>query len=316
MNRFLVSWIEQYLFNPNPLQKLIGILFFPLTILYCIVTTYKRVSAKPLYYGVPVISIGNLLVGGTGKTPVTISLSKDKKDVAIVLRGYGRESKGLYIISKKGKILENVKTSGDEAMHLANSLPNATVIVSEKRTDAILKAKELGCKVVYLDDGYGKHEVEKFDILVRPNVDPSNIFCLPSGGYRDTPMMYSFANMVLRDGVDFKRVVTFKKNNEVVEILPDNAVVLTAISKPNRLLEFLPKNIAMVTYPDHHNFTLEDIDNLKKKYPANPIVVTAKDLVKLEKFNLTDIYLMDLEVSISIENIEKIDKYILAHKAK
>ena len=316
MNRFLVSWIEQYLFNPNPLQKLIGILFFPLTILYCIVTTYKRVSAKPLYYGVPVISIGNLLVGGTGKTPVTISLSKDKKDVAIVLRGYGRESKGLYIISKKGKILENVKTSGDEAMLLANSLPNATVIVSEKRTDAILKAKELGCKVVYLDDGYGKHEVEKFDILVRPNVDPSNIFCLPSGGYRDTPMMYSFANMVLRDGVDFKRVVTFKKNNEVVEILPDNAVVLTAISKPNRLLEFLPKNIAMVTYPDHHNFTLEDIDNLKKKYPANPIVVTAKDLVKLEKFNLTDIYLMDLEVSISIENIEKIDKYILAHKAK
>ena len=316
MNRFFVAWIEQYLFNPNFFQKLIGILFFPLTILYCIVTTYKRVSAKPLYYGLPVISVGNLLVGGTGKTPVTIALAKDKKDVAIVLRGYGRESKGLYIISKKGKILEDVKTSGDEAMLLANSLPNATVIVSEKRTDAILKAKELGCKVVYLDDGYGKHDVVKFDILVRPNVDPTNIFCLPSGGYRDTPMMYSFANMVLRDGVDFKRFVTFMKNGKTVEELPTNTIVLTAISKPKRLLEFLPQNINVVSYPDHHNFVLEDIEKLKHNYPNNPIVVTAKDMVKLEKFNLTDIYLMDLEVSVSTEHIEKIDKYILEHTAK
>lgn len=316
LNRFLVSWVEQYLFNPNFFQKLIGILFFPLTILYCIYTTYKRVSAKPLFYGLPVISIGNLLVGGTGKTPVTIALAKDKKDVAIVLRGYGRESKGLYVISKNGKVLEDVKTSGDEAMLLANSLPNATVIVSEKRTDAILKAKELGCNVVYLDDGYGKHEVVKLDILLRPKVDPSNIFCLPSGGYRDTPMMYSFANIVLRDGVDFKRVVTFKQNGKTVEELPENTVVLTAISKPNRLLEFLPENINMVSYPDHHNFTLEDIKNLKQSYPDNPIVVTAKDMVKLEKFDLKDIYLMDLKVSISAENIEKVDKYILDHTAK
>ena len=76
-----IKWIEQYAFFPNPLQRLIGVLFFPLTVLYCIVTTYKRVSAKPKYYGIPVISIGNLLVGGTGKTPVAIALAKDKKDV-------------------------------------------------------------------------------------------------------------------------------------------------------------------------------------------------------------------------------------------
>ena len=282
-----------------------------MTILYCMVTTYKRVSAKPLYYGIPVISVGNLLVGGTGKTPVTIALTKDKKDVAIVLRGYGRESKGLYVISKKGKIVEDVSISGDEAMLLALSLPNATVIVSEKRVDAILKAKELGCKIVFLDDGYSKHEIEKLDILVRPKIDPSNIFCLPSGGYRDTPMMYSFANIVLRDGEDFKRIITFKKDGKIVEQLPNNIIILTAISKPNRLLEFLPKDITMITYFDHHNFTSEEIDNIKQKYPLNPIVVTAKDMVKLEKFNIENIYLMDLEVSIDTKYIEKVNKYLL-----
>ena len=316
MNRFLVPWIEQYMFNPNPLQKLIGVLFFPLTIVYCIITTYKRVSAKPQFYNIPIISIGNLLVGGTGKTPVTIALAKDKKDVAIVLRGYGRESKGLFVISNKGKILEDIKTSGDEAMLLSNALPSATVIVSENRVDGILKAKELGSKIIYLDDGYSKHEILKFDILVRPKVDPKNIFCLPSGGYRDTPMMYSFANMVLRDGEDFKRVITFKKDGDIVERLPEDTIVLTAISKPNRLLEFLPENITMITYPDHHNFTSKDIEDIKRKYPNTPIVVTQKDMVKLEKFNLEKLYLMDLEVSISTTNIEKIDKYILAHSPK
>ncbi len=316
MNRFFISWIEQYLFSPNFFQKLVGVLFFPVTVLYCIFITYKRISAKPIFYGIPVISIGNLLVGGTGKTPVTIALAKNKKNIAVVLRGYGRESKGLYIVSKQGKILEDVAVSGDEAMLLANALPNATIIVSEKRVDAILKAKELGCKVVYLDDGYSKHEVVKFDILVRPEIDPNNIFCLPSGGYRDTPMMYSFANIVLRDGIDFKRVVTFKQNDKIIEKLPTNTVLLTAISKPNRLLEFLPENINMVTYPDHHNFILENIDSLKKKYPDNPIVVTAKDMVKLEKFNLTNIYLMDLEIFIKEENIEKVDKYISEHTFK
>ena len=310
MKSYFVNWVEQYLFSPNILQRLIGILFFPLTIIYCIVTTYKRVSGKPLYYGIPVISVGNLLVGGTGKTPITIALAKGKKNIAVILRGYGRDSKGLFVISNNGKIKEDVKVSGDEAMLLSLSLPNATVIVSENRVEGILKAKELGCKVVYLDDGYGKHNIMKFDILVRPKIDPSNIFCLPSGGYRDTPMMYSFADSVLKDGVDFKRIVTFKKSDMIVDALPSDTIVLTAISKPNRLLEFLPNDIKIVSYPDHHNFTKEDIEDLRKKYPTNPIVTTAKDMVKLEQFNLDNIFLMDLEVKIDEQIFEKVDKYI------
>jgi tetraacyldisaccharide 4'-kinase len=310
LSSFFVKWIEQYLFFPTAFQRLVGILFLPLTVLYCIVTTYKRLSKKPLNYGVPVISVGNLLLGGTGKTPIIIALAKNKKNTAIILRGYGRTSKGLYVISNKGKLLENVQISGDEAMLLALSLPDAIVIVSENRSEAIIKAKELGCKIIFLDDGYSKHDILKYDILLRPKNEPTNIFCLPTGGYRDSKMMYSFANIVLQEDKNFKRIVTFLKNNKKVEKLPKDLVLLTAISKANRLLEYLPQDIKTIIYPDHHNFTKQNIDDLYLKYKNYNIITTAKDMVKLEKFNLRSIYLMNLEITIDEKSIEKIYKYL------
>jgi len=315
LNSLLVKWIEQYLFFPTPLQRIIGLLFLPLTLLYCIITTFKRVSKKPLYFGIPVISIGNLLVGGTGKTPVTISIAQEYDDVAIVLRGYGRASKGLYIISLRGEILEDVSISGDEAMLLANALPKATIIVSENRTTAIIKAKELGCKVVFLDDGYGKHEILKYDLLLRPKEEPTNIFCLPSGGYRDSKMMYSFADCVLKEDIDFYRKVSFKNNqDETISELPVKTLLLTAISKPNRLLEYLPENITMVSYPDHYTFTQNDIDDIKKQYPAFSIITTAKDMVKLNKLELDfDMYMMDLIVTVKDDVKLKVTQYIKSH---
>jgi tetraacyldisaccharide 4'-kinase len=121
---------------------------------------------------------------------------------------------------------------------------------------------------------------------------------LPSGGYKETKMMYSFVPLVLKDGTDFIRTITFKQDNKIIEILPKNCVIVTGISKPNRLLEYLPKDINIEFFIDHHNFTQNDIDSLLKKYPKYSFVVTAKDLVKIEKFNLNNIILMDLEVTI------------------
>jgi len=308
----LVKWIEQYLFFPTPFQKIIGLLLLPLTLLYSLVVTFKRITKNPQSFGIPVISIGNLLVGGTGKTPITISLAREYTDVAVILRGYGRASKGLYIISLKGEIIEDVSVSGDEAMLLAQNLPSATIIVSENRMTAVKKAKDLGCKVVFLDDGYGKHEILKYDLLLRPKKEPTNIFCLPSGGYRDSKMMYSFADCVIKEDLDFKRTIVFKNHeNKIVDFLPQNTLLLTAISKPTRLLEYLPSNIKMISFPDHYSFKQEDIVSIQMKYPEYSIVTTAKDMVKLVKLNIsTDIYLMDLSIIIN-ENIKERVKYYI-----
>lgn len=293
MNPKLVAWVEQYLFFPNWYQKLISIALLPLTLIYCILVALKRINAKPINFGLPIISIGNLIVGGSGKTPITISLAKEYEDAFIVLRGYKRQTKGLQIVSLNGDIKLDVKEAGDEAILLAQNLPNSSVIVSENRKEAILKAKELGAKIVFLDDGFSKVDIYKYDILLRPKIEPENIFCLPSGGYRDTKMLYSNADLVLKDGTDFERKVWFSKDENEIKKLPENITLLTSISKPNRLKEFLSDDVKMIAYEDHHSFTQDEVEQIK----SESIIVTRKDKVKLDVLNIKkNIYVMELDI--------------------
>ncbi|WP_066161234.1 tetraacyldisaccharide 4'-kinase [Aliarcobacter skirrowii] len=298
MKQKLILWLENYLFFPNSFQKILSYLLLPLSFIYLLVILFKRLKASKIDFNIPIISVGNLTIGGSGKTPITIELAKNFKDVCVILRGYGRESKGLFVVSLKGEIKVDVKTSGDEAMLLASTLKNATIIVSEDRVKAIKKAKELGCKIVFLDDGFSKYSIKKFDILLKPKDEPTNSFLIPSGAYREPKSFYKKANLVLKEDIDFKRVVTIKKENKEIE-LPKKTILLTAISKPNRLLEFLPKNIETIFFEDHHNFTKDEIDNILNNYRDFAIVTTQKDFVKLEKFNLKNLYIMDLSIKIS-----------------
>ena len=302
MKQKLHLWIEDYLFFPNNFQKIISFLLLPLTFIYMLIILVKRAMAKEIYFGIPIISVGNIIVGGSGKTPITIKLASKYENACVILRGYGRTSKGLCVVSLNGKLLADVKTSGDEAMLLANSLPKATIIVSENRIKAIQKAKELGCKIIFLDDGFSKYQIAKFNILLRPKDEPTNIFCLPSGGYREPKGFYAQADIELREGSDFKRIITIKKDGEISEI-PEKTLLITAISKPKRLLEYLPKNINMVSFPDHYDFTQEDISKIQKDYKDFSYLTTGKDFVKLKKFNFTNLYLMDLDIEID----EKVD---------
>ena len=306
MKQKLYLWIEDYLFFPNTFQQIIAYFLLPLTFLYMLIILTKRTFAKEIDFGIPVISIGNIIVGGSGKTPITIKLVTSYNNVCVILRGYGRASKGLYVVSNKGKILEDISISGDEAMLLAKSLPKATIIVSEDRSKAILKAKELGCKIVFLDDGFSKYNIKKFNILLRPKDEPTNFYCLPSGGYREPKGFYSYADLELKEDRDFKRIISIKKDNKIVS-LNEKVIILTAISKPKRLLDFLPKNIKLLSYPDHHTFLREEIEEIKEKYKEYQILTTGKDLVKLEKFNIKNLYLMDLDIKID----DKVDFFMM-----
>jgi len=293
----LYLWIEDYLFFPNTLQQIIAYLLLPFTFVYMLIILLKRTFAKELDFGIPVISIGNIIVGGSGKTPIAIKLASSYENSCVILRGYGRDSKGLFVISHNGNILEDVSISGDEAMLLAKSLRNSSVIVSEDRIKAIKKAKELGCKIVFLDDGFSKYNIKKFNILLRPKKEPTNFYCLPSGGYREPKGLYFYADIELKEGRDFNRIISIKKDEQTVE-LNGKIIVLTAISKPKRLLEFLPKNTQLLAYPDHHTFTSVEIEEIEEKYKDYMIITTGKDLVKLEAFNIKNLYLMDLDIKI------------------
>jgi len=175
------------------------VILAPLSLLYTFIVCLKRLFAKPQKFKIPIISVGNLTLGGSGKTPLVRALFKEfnpRLKTCIILRGYGRKSRGLLEVALDGRILCDVGQSGDEAMEYALFLRGANVIVSEDRAAGILRAQTLGFELVILDDGFSKFNISKFDILLRPQSVPKLPFCLPFAAYRYPPFFYKFADFI------------------------------------------------------------------------------------------------------------------------
>jgi tetraacyldisaccharide 4'-kinase len=305
LKKSIIFWVEEYFYNPNSLQKIVSILLLPLSWLYCFGMWIRFKNKVAEDFGINIISIGNLSVGGSGKTPLTTALALRYDDVAIVLRGYGRSSSGLVVVKDVEKILCDVSTSGDEAMIYAHKLPHAIVIVSEDRKEGIKKAKQMGCKTLFLDDAYSKHDIKKLDILI--DVDISNNSCLPSGAFRER-LWSSKEVVVLKDEVDFKRVTQLKDKC-------DKMSFVTAIARPQRLDRFLPEVLTKNYFPDHYSFEKNELENILKRDGADSLLVTYKDFVKIESFGLP-LSLLDLELEVDEKVFKIIDNYIGKNSAK
>jgi len=261
---------------------------------------YLRYRLKrPYDFKIPIISVGNLTVGGSGKTPIVSTLAAKYDNVAIVLRGYGRQSEGLFVVSDGKQLLVDVAVSGDEAMLYANVLPRAVVIVSEKRELAIEKAKEMGCQVVFLDDGYNKHQIKKLDILI--SVETQNNFCLPSGPYRERLWSGKEA-VVIQENIEFKRSVKLLDAKEKM-------VLVTAIARAERLDPYLPEVLDKVYFEDHHFFTKEELEEILQSSGAESLLVTLKDYVKIRTFDLP-LSLMELSLELDEGFVRSVDNYI------
>ncbi|WP_314986606.1 tetraacyldisaccharide 4'-kinase [uncultured Campylobacter sp.] len=191
--------IERNLYDPSPAWLALGVILAPLSLLYTFIVCLKRLFAKSQKFKIPIISVGNLTLGGSGKTPLVRALFKEfnpRLKTCIILRGYGRKSRGLLEIALGGRVLCDVRQSGDEAMEYALFLRGANVIVSEDRAAGILRAQTLGFELVILDDGFSKFNISKFDILLRPQSAPKLPFCLPFAAYRYPPFFYKFADFI------------------------------------------------------------------------------------------------------------------------
>jgi len=299
LKKHLVFWVEEYFYNPTSFQKILSFLLLPLSWLYCF-GMYLRYKNKTLEdFSLKIVSVGNLSVGGSGKTPLVSALALRYENVAIVLRGYGRESKGLVVVKESQKILCDVRMSGDEAMIYAHKIPHAIIIVSEDRKEGILKAKELGAKLLFLDDAYSKHDIKKLDILIE--VESSNKSCLPSGPFRER-LWDSKDVLLLKEERDFKRVVELKNQKPKMSLV-------TAIARPSRLDRFLPEVISKNYFEDHHAFSENELLEVLRKDKSDSLLVTYKYFVKIENYNLP-LSLLDLSMEVDERVFEAIGNYI------
>lgn len=299
-----MRFVDSYFYKPNFLQKSLAILLLPLSLLYFILSILRRKLSKFQDFGIPIISVGNLIAGGSGKTPFIIATAKNYEKVAIITRGYKRKSKGLVVVSQWGKILVSAKEAGDEAYLIAKSLKNASIIACKNRIKAIEKAKEMGALCIFLDDGF-RFNFKKLNILLKPKLEPYFRFCIPSGIYRENPNLYTQADLLIQEGKDYKRHVRLKNETQ-------RMILLTAIANPSRLDSFLPNVIDKIYLPDHSDFNIQKLKKILEEKQATSLLVTQKDAVKLEDANLP-LSILELELEISPFITEGIHQYI--HKS-
>ncbi|WP_367275997.1 tetraacyldisaccharide 4'-kinase, partial [uncultured Helicobacter sp.] len=296
-----MRWIDSYFYNPNIWQKCLSITLLPVSLLYGICALIRRKCGKFYDFSLPIVSLGNLIVGGSGKTPFIIETARHFEKVAIVSRGYKRASKGLVVVSEWGEIRVSQLESGDEPYLLARELKNASVIVCKDRKKAIEKAKQMGAKVVFLDDGF-RLAFKKLNIVLIPLLKPYFSLCLPSGMYREIPSAYKAADILVREGIDYTREVDIESPSQ-------RMLLLTAIANPARLDEFLPDVVGKITLSDHARFDKVFLEQAISQYNATSLLVTSKDEVKLLDYGLP-LSVMRLKLTIKPDILERIRTYI------
>lgn len=302
----MTHFFEKLFFAPKWYHYLVAVLLLPLSFLYGLAGFIKRVSLKPKSYTIPIVSIGNIVVGGSGKTPFAIALIKyliecGYSEIVYISRGYGRLSKGLVIVKEQGNIECDVTQSGDEAMLVALSC-NCSVIVSEDRVEAIEIAKKRGAKIVILDDAFSKARIEKLDILLEPP-ELKNHLVLPSGPLREFYFTRKRADLIVKEGVDFERVVSF-------ENLSERMLLATSIANPSRLEPYLPCGVVESYYlPDHSYFNKDILLEKMRLANAKTLLVTQKDYVKLKQFKLP-LSVMKLKLEINLSTLKCVEKFI------
>lgn len=309
----------------------IGWLLTPLGHLYGWLTALRRA-----YYGnfrirntvkLPsaVVSIGNLEIGGTGKTPVVIllaeSISAMGLTVAVVARNLGRKTKSVLVRpGSRG----NERRFCDEVLLLAENLKNiAKVYTADNKTDAAIKAyKDSRPDVILVDDGFQHLRLRRdIDIVVLDFETPFGLGgMLPAGTLREPPSSLSFADYIWVNRVTrgmtaewikhrindfnwraplvFSRMkvssVCYLNKSPVDEYPKDKLVAFCAIGKPlsftATLLETGIKICELVDFPDHHEYTQNDIDELellRGEMNASHLITTEKDAIKLRKLKNT-----------------------------
>jgi tetraacyldisaccharide 4'-kinase len=260
-------------------------------------------SARAFRSPVPVISIGNLTVGGTGKTPCVMALARLLMDmepslcaphaITVLSRGYGRRSRDLIVVESD----HSWQQCGDEPLLIKRALPNIAVVVHADRTAAAHHAVEkLGSRLLLLDDGFQhRHLARDLDLVLLDASAPlGNGYCLPAGPLREPPEALRRASLLISVGNGKKTgclalhvnkpCLTASIQLQLPPMKARSVFVLTSIARPSRFINSLIERGLTIRgtacFRDHHPFTsreLEQVAEHANSSEAEAIITTAKD---------------------------------------
>lgn len=288
-----------------------GMILFPLAWLYGLIVwirnaLYDQGIFRETSFPIPIISVGNITVGGTGKTPhveYLAGLLKEEFRIATLSRGYRRKTRDFRIVDTGSAI----KEVGDEPMQIKQRYPDITVAVDRKRVNGVTELMKLAppLEVIILDDAYQHRAIRPgFSLLLidfnRP-VDRDQI--LPAGRLREQAINRNRANVILvtrtpertkpiemREyvnrlhlGIGQHLYFTTIKYGALVPVFRDiktrdmewyrskeaGVLIVTGIASPRGIRQYarsINPQISEISFPDHHRYTRKDLDRIHHRY--------------------------------------------------
>ena len=302
-------------FWDNDQISLYSIFLLPVSLLIQIINFVRRLMVKSHKFSIPIICVGNIYLGGTGKTPLCSELFSILKNL----------NKNAVFIRKKYDSFQ------DEINLLKQIGP---VYEKSKRINALNEAVQNKFEVAVLDDGFQDFSVKKDLSIVCFNEKQwiGNGFIIPSGPLREGLSALTRANCVIING---KKNINIEnqilKNNKLVKIFyskykPQNIsefknrkiICFAGIGNPINFFDLLKKNeinvLEQASFPDHHNYSKTELNNLIRKAKENDatLLTTEKDYLRIEEKYRGNINCLKIKIEIENKNefIEEIKKII------
>ena len=276
-------------------------------------------------FDIPVVCVGNITVGGTGKTPTVeylLSILEGKYNIAVLSRGYGRRTKGY----REVKVDDSYVDVGDEPLLLKLKFPDRPVIVSEDRVAGIERIRKEHPEVtlIVMDDGFQHRKVKaKVNVILIDSTRPiDNDEMLPLGRLRDLPSRIPEGHVFIVTkcadkmlpidrrlwikrlcSLAYHRVYFTRYNSPMIEPVfyfeereevnyGMQAILVSGIANPRPFIKEAERRfnvIERLVFNDHHDFTVEDLQRIYailKRNPRAVIIMTEKDAVKLRRAKL------------------------------
>lgn len=253
---------------------------------------YDRKLFKVHKLARPVVSIGNISVGGTGKTPFVIALGEllKQRDIAfdILSRGYRRDSNAITVVDPNGRPAQ----FGDEPLLMARKLQVPVIVGADRYQAGLLAEQQFSTQLHLLDDGFQHRRLHRdFDIVLLPAADYTGTL-LPVGRLREPASTLDRADaVVIFDPIDFRpnnRLVWNAQRQLEISHPAGRNIAFCGIGRPQQFfigLKAIQTELAdKVIFPDHHHYAQSDIDHLlqiKKQTGAEGFITTEKDLINL-----------------------------------
>ena len=292
-------------------KNLISLSLFPLSLIIQLVIFFKKKFTKVSNFKIPIVCIGNIYVGGTGKTPLSILVSKE-----------------LSKIGKKPAIIRKYYKDHEDEHSLIKENFNY-LILNSNRIGAIQEAENKNFDIAILDDGFQDYKIKKnLSIICFNSNFEGNGFVIPAGPLRENLSSIKNAQIMIINGdknLKFEKKILDINNNIDIYYSEYKAInydkftqkellVITGIGNPENFLKLLNDHNLKIAkkyiYPDHYNFSKEEVDNFINEAKKNnyQIICTEKDFHRIKVYGIKEINY--LKVELVLEKKERLIKKI------